>query len=261
MTKVEYGVCQLSVVPVRKEPADVSEIVTQLIFGDFIQILETSENGKWKRIRGAFDGYEGWIDKRQFVPVEKSTYDRASSQVMPFCSSFFGLIKSETMVYPVFMGSRLPFLRNNIIELGDQYYIFEGEYTLPMPYDPIKMEVAARMYMNTPYLWGGKSHFGIDCSGFVQQIFRNFYINLPRDAWQQELIGKPVPFGFHGTGDLAFFSNSAGKVTHVGIVLAGDTIIHASGYVRIDNLTQEGIVVGATGEITHQLTSIKRLVN
>jgi hypothetical protein len=121
-------------------------MVSQLIFGDFIQILETSENGKWKRIRGAFDGYEGWIDKRQFVPVEKSTYERASSQVMPFCSSFFGLIKSETMVYPVFMGSRLPFLRNNIIELGDQYYIFEGEYALPMPYDPIKMEVASLIY-------------------------------------------------------------------------------------------------------------------
>jgi cell wall-associated NlpC family hydrolase len=75
------------------------------------------------------------------------------------------------------------------------------------------------------------------------------------------LIGEPVPFGFHGTGDLAFFSNSAGKVTHVGIVLAGDTIIHASGYVRIDSLSEQGIIVAETGENTHQLTSIKRLVN
>lgn len=257
---MEYGVCQLSVVAVRREPADVSEIVTQLIFGDFLQVLETSENGKWKKIRIAYDGYEGWIDKRQYVTVEKSAYDRAASQVMPYCSSFFGLVKSETMVYPIFMGSRLPFLRNNIIELGDQYYIFEGEYTYPMPFDPVKMEVAARLYLNSPYLWGGKSHFGIDCSGFVQQIYRNFYLNLPRDAWQQEQLGAAVPFGFHGTGDLAFFSNSAGKVTHVGIILAGDTIIHASGYVRIDRLTEEGIIVEATGEHTHSLTSIKRLI-
>jgi gamma-D-glutamyl-L-lysine dipeptidyl-peptidase len=224
-----------------------------------LQVTEVSENGKWKKIRMAFDGYEGWIDRRQYVSVDKSVYDRAGSQVMPYCSSFFGLIKSETMVYPVFMGSRLPFLRNNIIELGDQYYIFEGEYTNPTSYDPIKMEVAARMYLQTPYLWGGRSHFGVDCSGFVQQIFRSFYINLPRDAWQQELLGNPVAFGDHRTGDLAFFQNAVGKVTHVGIILSDYSIIHASGYVRIDQLTSEGIVVGNTGEKTHDLCSIKRV--
>ena len=256
-----YGVCQLSVVAVRKEPSDVSEMVTQLIFGDFLQIIDTSENGKWKKIKMAFDGYEGWIDKRQYVSIDKSVYERASSQVMPYCSSFFGLIKSETMVYPVFMGSRLPFLRNNIIELGDQYYIFEGEYTLPAAFDAVKMEVDARMFLQTPYLWGGRSHFGIDCSGFVQQVFRNFYVNLPRDAWQQELEGYSIDFGSHRAGDLAFFQNASGKVTHVGIVISDLTIIHASGYVRIDQFTAEGIIVQNSGEKTHDLCSIKRVVS
>jgi gamma-D-glutamyl-L-lysine dipeptidyl-peptidase len=117
----------------------------------------------------------------------------------------------------------------------------------------------ALTYLNTPYLWGGKSPFGIDCSGFTQQVFRFKGINIPRDAYQQEELGILIEFDDVQEGDVAFFSNDKGKITHVGIILNDKQIIHASSWVRIDQLKYDGIYTSDTSEKTHQLASIKRI--
>jgi len=112
--------------------------------------------------------------------------------------------------------------------------------------------------LNAPYLWGGKSFFGIDCSGFTQQVFRFLDKRLPRDAYQQAEEGMTVEFDETEVGDLAFFANASGKITHVGIILENMQIIHAHGAVRLDELTKEGIFSADKGGITHYLTVIKR---
>ena len=109
-------------------------------------------------------------------------------------------------------------------------------------------------------MWGGRSVFGIDCSGFVQQVYAYFNIQLPRDAYQQAGMGKDIGFLAETIcGDLAYFDNKEGKITHVGIMLDAQTIIHASGRVRIDYIDQAGILNKETGERTHQLRIVKCL--
>ncbi len=116
-------------------------------------------------------------------------------------------------------------------------------------------------YLNTPYLWGGKSSVGIDCSGFTQQVFKILGIPLLRDAYQQATQGEAVNSLVEATcGDLAFFDNEQSRITHVGIMIDNKTIIHASGYVRIDKIDEEGITHSITGKRTHKLWGVKRMI-
>jgi cell wall-associated NlpC family hydrolase len=123
------------------------------------------------------------------------------------------------------------------------------------------LEIVAKQFLGTAYLWGGRTVFGIDCSGFVQMVFKLFNINLPRDAYQQAEVGEDVGFLAEAkTGDLAFFDNEQGKITHVGILLSPQSIIHASAIVRIDPIDQAGIVSSSSGLRTHQLRTIRRII-
>jgi gamma-D-glutamyl-L-lysine dipeptidyl-peptidase len=127
------------------------------------------------------------------------------------------------------------------------------------PFEAENIRQVALQYLDVPYLWGGKSFFGIDCSGFCQQVFRHFGINLPRDAYQQAEKGEVVGFLQEVVcGDLAFFDNEEGRITHVGLMLNTHEIIHASGKVRIDKIDHQGIINSETGVRTHQLRIIKR---
>jgi gamma-D-glutamyl-L-lysine dipeptidyl-peptidase len=256
-----YGICNLSVVPVRVEPSDKAEIGTQLLFGDAFSVLKYSRDEKWVYIQIAYDNYMGWIDFKQYKSVPKEYYELINSTEFPLCNQLIGLVQGEKKFFPILMGTSLPFFKNGTIVLDNEIYQFEGEIYYPKKNNDYKfLENIAHNFLNAPYLWGGKNHFGIDCSGFVQQVFRFAGYKLPRDAYQQAECGINVRFSDIKAGDLAFFSNSEGRVVHVGIILKNFNIIHASGQVRVDIFDPKGIFNGDRQIYSHKLASIKRIL-
>jgi hypothetical protein len=253
------GICRLSVVPVRGNGSDQSEMVTQLLFGDHYTITGISENKKWLRIQLFFDRYEGWIHHLQHTEISDAYFEQINNADYKICIDITSTILFKKHHTTIVMGSILPISTNEIFKMEEQL-AFNGEAkSLGSKRDTEFLKQVAFKYLNTPYQWGGRSPFGIDCSGFTQNVFKISGYDLPRDASQQEKIGTKTSMVEVQTGDLAFFKNEDGKVVHVGIVLENNQIIHASGKVKIDDLTQKGIVNAETGKLTHQLFSIKRI--
>ena len=202
------GFCSLSAVPMRREPSDRSEMVNQLLEGDTFQILQQEE--KWSFIRCDYDGYQGWVDNKQWRPV-------------PMGVSLSLDIRQKGATSP--------------------------------------SDVALSQYLGAPYLWGGRTPMGIDCSGLTQVCFKACGIRLLRDASQQATQGKPVRLETAQKDDLAFFCNDERKIVHVGILLGDGRIIHASGQVRVDTLDAQGILNSDTHQYSHRLHSIRRIIN
>lgn len=257
-----YGICNLSVVPCRKEPSDKSEMVTQLLFGDHFQILD--KEGNWFRIKIAYDDYEGWIDKKQFLSIEQHTFDIIHSTEAYYSSEIIQLIKDDktSLFFPIVMGSALPNFDSNECVVENQGYTYDGEYTTGLlPNTKSGILETAMMYMNAPYLWGGKTPFGIDCSGFTQTVYKLNGIKLKRDAYQQAEQGETLSFVEEAeAGDLAFFDNEEGRIIHVGIVMDNNKIIHASGKVRIDGFDHQGIFNADKRDYSHRLRLLKRVI-
>ncbi|MES2592025.1 MAG: C40 family peptidase [Bacteroidota bacterium] len=257
-----YGICNLSIVPCRKEPSDRSEMVTQLLFGEHFLIIETQ--GNWCRIKIAYDEYECWIDKKQFLPIEQHTYDILESSAHYYSNELVQIIRDDrsSLLFPIVIGSTLPNFDNNECAVENQSYAYEGAYiTGHLPTDKIGIIETAMMYLNTPYLWGGKTPFGIDCSGFTQMVYKLNGIKLSRDAYQQAEQGEVLSFVEEAeAGDLAFFDNEEGRITHVGIVMDDNRIIHASGNVRIDGFDHQGIYNKEKQKYSHRLRLLKRIV-
>ena len=187
----------------RSDPSDRAEMVNQLLQGDTFEILEQQE--KWSLVRCDYDGYEGWVDNKQWKPTTA----------------------------------------NPNMSMGNE--------TSPATY-------AEQHFLDAPYLWGGRTIMGIDCSGLTQVCFRACGIRLLRDASQQATQGLPIDSISHGQrDDLCFFCNPQGRIIHVGIYMGDNRIIHASGQVRIDTLTPEGIFNHELNTITHRFHSIRRI--
>ena len=250
---MKYVVCTVAVAPLRNENAHRSEMVSQLLLGEFAELLDIS--GDFVKIRCLYDGYEGWCQKAQLQETDQ--YLSTSVFVVKSIgkASINGLDCRISAGTPVYATDRM-------VQLGLYNVLYPSMHNadaMLQEFNPVNIRHLASLYLNTPYLWGGKSVFGIDCSGFSQQIFKMLGIYLPRDAYQQATSGEVIGFLEEvQCGDLAFFDNEEGKITHVGIMLDQSSIIHASGKVRIDRIDHSGIINAETGKRTHKLRLLKR---
>ena len=253
---MRYAICSLSVVPVRREPSDASEMTTQALFGEIFKVLE--RRASWSRIRLHHDGYEGWVSNKQYLEIPAEQYTALAKEKPVYCAQSVAVCKSAQQALPILIGSRLPGFENGTFVLGDQTYTFEG-HTVSGKKPKSEIVRVARGFLGAPYLWGGRSFFGIDGSGFVQMCYRLCGRSLPRDAKDQATGGEVLSFVEEAEeGDTAFFDNDQGDIVHVGIVLSDHRIIHASGQVRIDTLDQTGIYNAQVGRYTHKLRLLKR---
>lgn len=260
MKPIAFGVIRLTQAPLRARPADTSEMVTQLLFGEHYQVLEVHQNKKWVKVKNVFDGYEGWLDAKQHHPITQEYFHQINETEYKICTDLVSKILFKQQVNHITFGAILPLLNNPIFK-DEENVAFNGSAkSLYQKQDVHHLISQAHKLLNAPYLWGGRTPFGIDCSGFVQLVFRAVGYALPRDASQQILVGKEVTFEDRMPGDLAFFTQKEGKVSHVGLVLENDEIIHASGKVRIDVLKKEGIFQPKQNTYTHPLFKMKRVL-
>jgi gamma-D-glutamyl-L-lysine dipeptidyl-peptidase len=254
---MQYAICIVSAAPVRKEAAHRSEMISQVLFGETMEVLEQSK--EWYKVRCLYDGYEGWLTDHLISLIDKEVATAPNNFVS---TGLLNTVSFGNEPINVAMGSSLTGLNEETLLLWNDHYQYNGLYrNTQMPYTEELFWQTIKPWMNAPYLWGGRTFMGVDCSGFVQTVYKVLGIALLRDAYQQAEQGSAVA-DVHSAlmGDVAFFHNEAGKITHVGIVLPGNKIIHASGKVRIDNLTKDGIFIEETGRQTHHLHSIKRFL-
>ncbi len=231
------GQCLLSFIPMRAEASDRSEQVSQLIFGETFEVLE--ENEKWYCIETSFDQYRGWIDKKQFSP---QVFEVKTNRVFSFPSNLQAF-ENKHVLMP--LGAFVPDdFQGQLLTLNEALALFKS-------------------YIGVPYVWGGKTNFGYDCSGFTQSFFKTLGYSLKRDAYQQATEGSDIMLLSEAkSGDLAFFDNAEGRITHVGIVLENSgsfEILHASGELRIDLLDHQGINKKSEG-YSHNLRLIRRIL-
>ena len=244
------GICNLSIVPVRIVDSDKSEMINQLIYGDIIEILEEKE--KWVQIKSVFDDYIGWIDKKQYFKIDDNINLDLNKPVYSIdLVEFIENNNNELVTIPI--GS-------DISNISLMNHKFDGK-TISGKNNRNSIVNTALLFLNSPYLWGGKTPFGIDCSGFTQMVYKINGYKLSRDAKDQANQGETLSFIEESeAGDLAFFNNDQGDIIHVGIILQNNHIIHASGKVRIDRIDHSGIYNNDLNKHTHSLRYIKKII-
>ncbi|MBC7828976.1 MAG: C40 family peptidase [Chitinophagaceae bacterium] len=250
------AVCCVPVSPVRTESRHKSEMSTQLLFGEVVEVVEKGDEN-WIRIRCLYDYYEGWITQSHVTEIPESVAMEKWHLASDWANEI--VFHSQPMFIP--LGSDLRGLKNGQAEWGKYSWSFKGNHIDPVITQRNEKTVIrlTHRFLNTPYLWGGRSVFGIDCSGFSQVIYKCLDVPLLRDAYQQATQGEGIGFLQEvKCGDLAFFDNDEGRITHVGILLNEHEIIHSSGKVRIDRIDSQGILNTGTQERTHRLRLIKR---
>lgn len=269
---MEFGICLQSVIPVRAVPSHKSEMVTQILFGELYRVFRKDKD--WLMIELSYDNYPGWIHAAQFHSLEESEFIRLFNLDASVSVDLVQLVSNETKqtVQPIILGSSLPGFDGHQFHIGREIFSFDGlvadikvfEAAIT-PRERLKSKQSivddAMLFLNAPYLWGGRTPFGIDCSGFIQMVYKLKKIKLLRDASQQATQGETLNFVTEAEpGDLAFFDNPEGEITHVGIFMDKNRIIHASGKVRIDIIDHVGIYNEEEQRYTHNLRIMKRII-
>jgi len=249
---MQYGICNLSIVPIRFEASDKSELVSQLLYGEHFKIID--QRKLWCKIRIAFDNYEGWVDKKQYQEITKEEYINIEDSTPEYSEDLIEYVQSkdqDLLLIPI--GSSL----NGLSILKHH---FDGTIITGIK-DKSNLIVTAFSYLNAPYFWGGKTPLGIDCSGFTQMVYKLNGYKLLRDVSQQSTQGDALSFIEESEpGDLAFFDDDEGNIIHVGVILKDNYIIHAHGKVRIDRLDHSGIYNSEVKRHTHKLRVIKKII-
>jgi cell wall-associated NlpC family hydrolase len=252
-----FGICNLAIIPLRFEPNDRSEIVSQVLFGEHFEVLEQQK--QWSRIKMQFDEYEGWVDSKQYQVISESDFNQLSDEPIILNADLIEYVTgSDNLLMPIPLGASISFISNEAINTSN--FDFEGTKVNGVK-DKKQLINTAFLYLNAPYLWGGKTPFGIDCSGFTQMVYKLNGYKLLRDASQQATQGEALSFIEESEpGDLAFFDNEEGSIIHVGIIMENNYIIHASGKIRIDRLDHLGIYNPEINKHTHKLRVIKKII-
>jgi len=249
---LKYGICHLSIVPIREENSHKSELVSQLLYGDCFKI--TSEKKDWMQISTLQDSYTGWIDNKQIKEISQKEAEKISGTGAQYCQQLVDYIEADDQTLTtVVIGSNIAAAR-----FLNQTYKGTASKGVNKKSNLIK---TASLYLNAPYLWGGKTPLGIDCSGLVQMVYRINGYAIPRDASQQVNLGETLSFIDESeAGDLAFFDDHEGNIVHVGLLLENHYILHAHGKVRIDRIDQTGIYNFDTQQHSHKLRIIKKII-
>ncbi len=252
-----FAICNLAIIPLRAEPSDRSEIVSQALFGEHFEVLEQQK--QWSKIKLQFDDYEGWVDSKQYQIISEKNFKDLSKGAIILNADLVEYVSNATNVLlPITLGASLSFLNHS--EINTDNFEFEGMKTSGVK-QKTDLLTTAYQYLNAPYFWGGKTPFGIDCSGFTQMVYKLNGYKLLRDASQQSSQGDALSFIEESEpGDLAFFDNEDGNIIHVGIIMENNYIIHASGKVRIDRLDHLGIYNAEQNKHTHRLRVIKKII-
>lgn len=258
---MDFGICPLSIVPIRTSSSHRSEMRSQLLFGELFEILDR-KGRQWLKIRCLWDNYVGWVSMHQITFITPSEYEQYQCH-FAYNLEIMQPVRADDHFLPITLGAQLPNFDGIRFRIGNQHFTYSGQAVFPGDVQPTSDFITkmAKRFLYTPYMWGGRSPFGIDSDGFVQLVFKLVGQILPREAAEQVYLGESVDFVEQAqAGDIAFFEDRNNRIHHCGIILADQKIIHSYGKVRIDSIDHYGIFNENYQRYTHNLRLVKRLL-